>query len=198
MRKKVIWGLAVFLLLLIAYPTWIAYRVWDQANADEVHSADTIVVLGAAQYDGEPSPVFQARLDHAAYLYDTGVSKTIIVTGGKATGDRFSEAETGEAYLVEEQGVDPDNILMETEGTTTFESLENAWDIAEPRDLTTVLLVSDPMHSERIKMIASDLGFEETYASRVSYQQLERSRETKAKELMREVISIIHYQIFGG
>jgi uncharacterized SAM-binding protein YcdF (DUF218 family) len=198
MRKKVIWGLAVLLLLLIAYPTWIGYRVWSQANRDEVHSADAIVVLGAAQYDGDPSPVFQARLDHAAYLYDTGVSNTIIVTGGKAEGDRFSEAEAGETYLTDQQGVDSNRILRETEGTTTLESLEAVWDIAEPRDISSVLLVSDPMHSERIKMIASDLGFEEAYASRVSYQQLDRSRETKARELLREVVSIINYQLFGG
>src|SRR5687767_15207817 len=118
MRKKVIWGLAVLLLLLIGYPTWIAYRVWDQANADEVHSADAIVVLGAAQYDGDPSPVFKARLDHAVYLYETGVSKTIVVTGGKAEGDRFSEAEAGEKYLIEERGVAADRILSEVEGRT--------------------------------------------------------------------------------
>jgi uncharacterized SAM-binding protein YcdF (DUF218 family) len=198
MRKKVIWGLAVLLLLLVGYPSWIAYRVWDQANEDEVHSADAIVVLGAAQYDGDPSPVFQARLDHAAYLYDTGVSSTIIVTGGKAEGDRFSEAEAGARYLTEERGVDSARILEEREGRTTLESLEAVWDIAEPRSIDSVLLVSDPMHSERIKMIAGDLGFEETYASRVSYQQLERSRETKAKELLREVVSIINYQVFGG
>ena len=198
MRKKVIWALAVLLLLLVGYPSWIAYRVWDQANEDEVHSADAIVVLGAAQYDGDPSPVFQARLDHAAYLYDTGVSNTIVVTGGKAEGDRFSEAEAGARYLTEVRGVDPQKILEEREGTTTLESLEGVWEIAEPLDIESVLLVSDPMHSERIKMISEDLGFEETYASRVSYQQLDRSRETKAKELIREVISIINYQFFGG
>jgi uncharacterized SAM-binding protein YcdF (DUF218 family) len=198
MRKKVIWALAVLLLLLVGYPSWIAYRVWDQANEDEVHSADAIVVLGAAQYDGDPSPVFQARLDHAAYLYNTGVSNTIVVTGGKAQGDRFSEAEAGAQYLTEVRGVDPERILEEREGTTTLESLEGVWAIAEPRDIDSVLLVSDPMHSERIKMISEDLGFEESYASRVSYQQLDRSRETKAKELFREVISIINYQFFGG
>jgi uncharacterized SAM-binding protein YcdF (DUF218 family) len=198
MRKKVIWALAVLLLLLVGYPSWIAYRVWDQANEDEVHSADAIVVLGAAQYDGDPSPVFQARLDHAAYLYNTGVSNTIVVTGGKAQGDRFSEAEAGAQYLTEVRGVDPERILEEREGTTTLESLEGVWAIAEPREIESVLLVSDPMHSERIKMISEDLGFEESYASRVSYQQLDRSRETKAKELFREVISIINYQFFGG
>lgn len=198
MRKKIVWGVVVLLLLVIAYPAWVAYRVWDQANKDEVHSADAIVVLGAAQYDGDPSPVFQARLDHAAYLYDTGVSNTIIVTGGKAEGDRFSEAEAGERYLTEEKGVSADRILAEVEGTTTYESLAAVWELAEPRSITSVLLVSDPMHSARIKMIAGDLGFEGTYASRVSYQQLDRSRETKAKELVREVGSIIHYQIFGG
>lgn len=198
MRKYLIWGVAVLLLLLVAYPSWIAFRVWDQANEDEIHSADAIVVLGAAQYDGDPSPVFQARLDHAAYLYDTGVSRTIIVTGGKAEGDRFSEAEAGASYLTDQRGVDPERILEEREGTTTLESLEAVWEIAEPRSIESVLLVSDPMHSERIKMIAGDLGFEETYASRVSYQQLDRSRETKAKELLREVVSILNYQFFGG
>jgi uncharacterized SAM-binding protein YcdF (DUF218 family) len=197
-RKKVIWGLAVLLVILIGYPTWIAYRVWDQANEDEVHSADAIVVLGAAQYDGKPSPIFEARLNHAAYLYDTGVSNMIIVTGGKAEGDRFSEAEAGRLYLTEQRGVAADRIIGEDQGTTTLESLEGVWDLAQPLDITSVLLVSDPMHSERIKMIAGALGFEETYASRVSYQELDRSRETKAKELLREVVSIINYQFFGG
>jgi uncharacterized SAM-binding protein YcdF (DUF218 family) len=198
MRKKIIWGLAGLLFLLIAYPSWIAYRVWDQANSDEVHSADAIVVLGAAQYDGQPSPIFKARLDHAAYLYDTGVSNTIVVTGGKAEGDRFSEAEAGERYLIDSKGVDSQRILSEAEGTTTLESLKGVWDLAGDQEIESVLLVSDPMHSERIKMIAADLGFDEAYASRVSYQQLDRSRETKAKELVREVASIIHYQLFGG
>lgn len=196
MRKNVIKGLAVLLLLLIAYPSWIAYRVWDQTRHDENHSADAIVVLGAAQYDGDPSPVFRARLDQGAYLYSEGFSDTIIVTGGKAEGDRFSESEAGRRYLAEEKGIDSTDILVETEGRTTLESLRAVRAIAEPLGIDSVLLVSDPMHSERIKMIAGDLGFDETYASWASYEDLDRSRETKVKELLREVVSIIHYQLF--
>lgn len=198
MRKKVIWGLVVLLLLLIAYPGWIAYRVWDQTRDDENHSADAIIVLGAAQYDGRPSPVFRARLDQGAYLYNEGFSRTIILTGGKAAGDRFSEAEAGARYLVETKGIPEDALVRETEGTTTAESLAAVREIAEPREIDSVLLVSDPMHSERLKMIAEDLGFDETYASWASYESLDRSRETKVKELVREVVSIIHYQLFGG
>ena len=199
MRKKyVLWGLLALLLILIAYPSWVAYRVWDQTRQDENHSADAIVVLGAAQYDGEPSPVFRARLNHGAYLYDEGFSETIIVTGGKAEGDRFSEAEAGARYLSETQGVPAERILLEDVGSTTAESLEEVRDIAAEQDIHSVLLVSDPMHSERIKMIAGDLGFEETYASWAGYEALDRSRKTKVKELVREVVSIINYQLFGG
>src|ERR671919_2420537 len=128
MRKKLVLGLAGLLLLLIAYPSWIAYRVWDQANADEVHSADAIVVLGAAQYDGEPSPVFEARLDQAEYLYSEDLAPRIVVTGGRQEGDRFSESEVGRDYLVT-LGAPEEVILSEDEGSTTLESLTNVHDM---------------------------------------------------------------------
>ena len=183
----------LIVLALLAYPAWIALQVWQQSHQDELHSADAIVVLGAAQYDGRPSPVFKARLDQAAYLYKEQFSSRVIVTGGKRPGDRFTEAETGRAYL-EDQGLPTDDILVEVEGETTLQSLQRTRTIARRQQIDSVLLVSDPFHSERIKRMAADLGFEEAYASPASYVQLNRSRETKAKELAREVASILVYE----
>jgi uncharacterized SAM-binding protein YcdF (DUF218 family) len=182
--------------VLLAYPLYLAYQVWSQSHRDENHSADAIVVLGAAQYDGEPSPIFKARLDQAAYLYREGFSTTVIVTGGKQEGDRFTEAEAGANYLVS-QGVSSEAFLLEDQGSTTLESLREVRDLADEHGIQSVLLVSDPMHSERIKRIAGDLGFSAVYSSPASYISLNRSRATKARELAREVASIIAYEIFG-
>ena len=182
-------------LIAIGYPALLAFQIWEQSHDDEVRSADAIVVLGAAQYDGRPSPVFKARLDQAAYLFNTEVSDVIVVTGGKQPGDRFTEARAGENYLVE-QGVPADRILGEDHGTTTLESLRAVRGIAQDQGMSSVLLVSDPLHSKRIKIMALDLGFEEAYTSPASYVELNRSRATKARELVHEVASLLAYQWF--
>ncbi len=182
------------LLALVAYPVWLGFRVWDQSHSDEVHAADAIVVLGAAQYNGEPSPVFKARLDHALYLYSEGLADQVIVTGGKRKGDRFTEAEAGGRYL-EESSVPPEAILAESQGKTTFQSLKGARRIARENGIDSALFVSDPLHSERIKRIAIDLGFENAYTSPASYTRLDRSRATKVKELIHEVLSLLAYQL---
>lgn len=191
--KRVRLLVLALIVLVVAYPTWIGIQVWTQSHHDELHSADAIVVLGAAQYDGEPSPVFKARLDQAAFLYNEGFSEIVIVTGGKQPGDRFTEAGAGGAYL-ETQGIPADAILGEDQGRTTLESLEKVQAIAADNDIDSVLMVSDPMHSERLKRIGSDLGFNEVYASPASYVDLNRSRLTKAKELIHEIGSIVLYQ----
>ena len=188
--------LLLVLVAAVAYPVWLAFQIWDQSRDDEPRPADAIVVLGAAQYDGEPSPVFKARLDQATYLYREELSPLVIVTGGKQAGDRFTEAEVAHRYL-EEQGVPPERILEEEEGRTTLESLRRVRGIAEERGLDSALLVSDPLHSERIKRMAVDLGFEEAYASWASYERLDRSRETKAKELVHELTALLVYEIFN-
>jgi len=190
MRRLVL----LVVLAVLAYPAWLAFRVWDQSHDDEVQSADAIVVLGAAQYNGEPSPVLKARLDQATYLWNEGLADAVIVTGGKQEGDRYTEAEASHIYL-EEQGVLAENIFEEEEGSTTLESLQRVREIADEHGIDSLLLVSDPLHSERIKRMANDLGFEEAYASPASYVSLNRSRETKFKEIVREVGSLIVYEI---
>jgi uncharacterized SAM-binding protein YcdF (DUF218 family) len=188
--------LYIALAVVIAYPLFLAFRIWQQSRIDEVRRADAIVVLGAAQYDGDPSPVFEARLDQAEYLYSEDLAPRIVVTGGSQEGDRFSESEVGRNYLVS-QGVPDGAILSEDEGRTTLESLTNVHDIAADNGIDTVLLVSDPLHSERIKAIATDLGFDEAYASWTSYTRLNRSRGTKLNELVHEVAALAAYEILG-
>lgn len=187
--------IVVALGLVVAYPAYLGWRIWDQSQHDEVRYADAIVVLGAAQYDGEPSPVFKARLDHAVYLFNEELAPRLIVTGGKRAGDRFSEAEAGRHYL-EDNGIPAEVILSEDQGRTTLESLRQVREISEDQQIDSILLVSDPLHSERIKRIATDLGFEEAWASWASYSQLNRSRSTKLKELVREIGSLLVYELF--
>lgn len=186
-------AILVVVLAAIAYPLWLGFRVWDQSHQDEVFRADAIVVLGAAQYNGSPSPIFKARLDHALYLYEEGLADTVVVTGGKAAGDQFTEAHAGTQYLLD-ANIPETAILAESRGTTTYESLEAVRKIAAANEIETALFVSDPLHSERIKRMATDLGFGEAYTSPANYTQLERSRQTKLRELVHEVLSLLAYQ----
>jgi vancomycin permeability regulator SanA len=187
--------LLVVILLLAAYPAYLALSIWQQSHHDELHPADAIVVLGAAQYNGTPSPVFKARLAHAEFLYNNDFSDTVIVTGGKEPGDQFTEAEAARKYL-EEHGIPSDHILSENAGRNTLESLRGVRQVALQHDIHSVLLVSDPLHGERIKAIAGDLGLRPAYASPDSYVDLNRSRSTKAGELLHETASLLFYKIF--
>ena len=193
---RVFWRvLAAVLIVVLAYPSYLAFRIWWQSRHDEVHPADAIVVLGAAQYDGRPSPVLKARLDQAVYLYDQDLAPVVIVTGGKQPGDDFTEADVGRDYL-STHGVPDTKIYAEDDSHTTLESLRGVSEIADEHGINTALLVSDPLHSERIKRMAVDLGFDEAYASWASYERLNRSRETKLKELVHEVGALLVYEIF--
>jgi uncharacterized SAM-binding protein YcdF (DUF218 family) len=153
-----------------------------------------IVVLGAAQYNGVPSPVFKARLDHARFLYNNGYSHTVIVTGGKEPGDNFTEAQAARKYL-ESQGIPADRILGQNVGRNTLQSMKSVHQVAVRHHIKSVLLVSDPLHSERIKTEASDLGFRPVYTSPDSYLELNRSRATKAGELLHETASLLLYKL---
>ena len=193
---RVLKWLLIAVVILAAYPAWLAFSIWRQSHRDELHPADAIVVLGAAQYNGVPSPVFKARLDHADFLYRNGFSHTIIVTGGREPGDNFTEGESARRYL-ERQGVPADRILGRGVGRDTLQSLRSVHAVAEKHSIHSVLLVSDPMHGERIKTIASDLGFNPVYASPDSYVDLNRSRLTKAGELLHETGALLLYKLFG-
>ncbi len=140
--------------LVTAYAT---YRIWDQAGRDEQRPAGAIVVMGAAQYDGRPSPVFAARLDHAVSLYLAGLAPAFVVSGGKVDGDRWTEAEVARAYALE-RGVPGSAILVEDRGRTTLESLAGVAAILDAAGIRDALFVSDPTHMLRVLRIARDDG----------------------------------------
>jgi uncharacterized SAM-binding protein YcdF (DUF218 family) len=145
--------------LLVLLVAWIAsaVAVVDRARRDEARPADAIVVLGAAQYAGRPSPVLRARLDHAIDLWKQGLAPTLVLTGGTGAGDTTSEAAVGKRYAIK-QGVPAAAIQMETEGRTTIESLQGVAALRELDDHPTVILVSDPFHMLRLSILARRLG----------------------------------------
>ena len=132
-------------------------QVWSVARSDQSRNVDAIVVMGVAQYDGRPSPQLQARLDHVISLWGSGKSPLVITTGGNQPGDRFTEARASADYLAE-AGIPETSIAMEDLGATSRQSLEGVVQILHSRGLETVLIVTDPYHALRCRLIAQDLG----------------------------------------
>ena len=151
-------GLVVLALL---YVVVTFAQVWRASGRDESRPADAIIVLGAAQYDGVPSPVLANRLDHAAELFQAEVAPLIVVTGGRQPGDRFTEAQASATYL-EGLGIPGDHIERETTGDSSWDSLASAARFLQDDGITRVVLVSDPYHAMRIDGIAHDLGLDAT------------------------------------
>jgi uncharacterized SAM-binding protein YcdF (DUF218 family) len=151
-------GLVAFALVFV-YLAVTFVQVWLASRRDDARPSQAIIVLGAAQYNGRPSPVLAARLDHAIDLYRRHIAPVIVVTGGRQPGDRFTEATAGADYL-HVHGVPDRAILRETTGRTSWESLEAAARFLKSRHLLKVVLVSDPYHSARIEGIAQEVGLD--------------------------------------
>ena len=147
----------VVLVLAVAYLSVTFVQVWLASRRDDARPSDAIVVLGAAQYDGRPSDVLRARLDHAVDLWTDGIAPVIVVTGGRQEGDRFTEAGAAATYL-HGRGVPDEAILRETRGRSSWESLAASARFLRERGMTQVVLVSDPFHAARMAAIADLLG----------------------------------------
>ena len=146
--------LAVIVALALLFIT--AHQIMSEASVDEPHSADAIVVFGAAEYVGHPSPVYRARLDHAYDLFERGLAPVIITTGGAGNDPRYSEGQVGRDYL-ESRGVPDVNLIAETQGDNTDESTQRVATIMRANDMHSVLLVSDAYHLYRAqKMMARE------------------------------------------
>jgi uncharacterized SAM-binding protein YcdF (DUF218 family) len=156
LRRALLAG-ALVVLAVVGYYLVTLYQVWSTGRGDQARSVDAIVVMGAAQYDGVPSPQLAARLDHVVELWPQGLASLVVVTGGNQPGDRFTEAEASANYLVE-RGVPADAIVQETVGHNTYESLRGAADLLAERGLSRVLIVTDPYHSLRSRLTAEDVG----------------------------------------
>lgn len=164
--------------VLAALAAWVisvlAVVVWGAR--DMARPADAIVVLGAAQYAGRPSPVLKARLDHAVGLWKRGLAKRVVLTGGRGTGDTISEAAVGRRYVMK-AGVADSAILLENEGRTTNASVGAVADIMKAEQLERAILVSDPFHMLRLQILANRHGVESvtspTRTSPISANRLE-------------------------
>ncbi len=150
---------AAALLLAVGYGVLNIGLVWRASTADDARPSDAIVVLGAAQYDGRPSPVLQARLDHALSLYESGLADVVVTTGSNQEGDRFTEGYAGFEYLLL-RGVPEEDLLVVVDGTDTYEELAATANQLLPRGLDSVILVSDPYHARRVDEIADEVGLD--------------------------------------
>lgn len=183
--------------LLLAPVVASAVAVWRTAHTDEasrIDHADAIIVFGAAQYGGVPSPTFRGRLDHGALLYRGGFGDRILVLGAGQPGDQFTEAEAGAAYLVQ-AGVPAEAVTASPEGRTTFESLEGAAERMREMGVDSAFLVSDPWHNLRIRRMARDLGIE-GYVS-ATWQSAARSQGTRFQGYLRETFAYLYYRALG-
>lgn len=145
--------------LVVLATVWFLLNLWlvhRTGRSDQARPVDAIVVMGAAQYDGRPSPQLAARLDHVVELWEQGLAPRVITTGSNQPGDRFTEAEASARYL-EERGV-PADAIEQVGGSTSYASLVAARDLLRADGGESVLLVSDPYHSLRIRLVSEELG----------------------------------------
>ena len=143
--------------LAVAYVAGTFLQVWLAATRDDARKVQAIVVLGAAQYNGRPSPALRARLDHAINLYDRGIAPLVIVTGGRAPGDRTTEAAASAKYLMA-HGIGDAHIRREVQGRDTWESLAATARFLKPDGVRDVVLVTDGYHSARVAAVAKEVG----------------------------------------
>jgi len=149
--KRTFWALSALVLLFIAaYLVSLSLRIRKQSVRDEANRADVIIVMGAAEYRGKPSPVLRARLDHAVDLYRSHYAPLILTTGGAGGDPTFTEAEVGRLYLID-RGVPPEQVIVENQGETTAQSLATAFEIMERMNLRSCIVVSDGYHIFRAK-----------------------------------------------
>jgi uncharacterized SAM-binding protein YcdF (DUF218 family) len=174
--------------VVVTFALWVvsaaAVLIWS--SRDEARPAQAIVVLGAAQYAGRPSPVLRARLDHALDLWNRHLASILILTGGTGLGDTTSEAAVGRTYA-KKRGVPDSAILVESEGRTTSESMRAVAGMLEVRGLQSALLVSDPFHMLRLRILARRFGFT-PFTSPTQTSPISPNREERWKYIFSESI----------
>jgi uncharacterized SAM-binding protein YcdF (DUF218 family) len=190
-------ALLILLALVLAPIVGSAVAVWRAAHTDEastVDRADAILVLGAAQYGGDPSPVFRGRLDHGALLYERDFADRIIVMGAGQEGDATTEAQAGTDYLIG-RGIPGEDVTPSPRGRTTKESIEAAAGLMRDADLDSAFLVSDPWHNLRVRRMARDFGIE-GYVS-ATWHSAAESQYTRLQGYARETFAYLYYRVFG-
>lgn len=175
MRKSLAWILPIVALVAGGWRLYaVARQIQLQSTVDEARGADLILVLGAAEYRGRPSPVFKARLDHALDLYHRGLAPRILTTGGAGGDPFFTEGGVGRSYLIG-KNIPSEAILVEPEGASTAQSATSAAEIMHRMGLSSCILVSDGYHIFRAKRMLAEKGIQ-VYGSPRPSQPAEGSR----------------------
>lgn len=172
-----------------------ALAIWWTARQDARPSSDAIVVLGSAQYNGVPSSIFEARLEHALALYRDGVAPVVVTVGGKKSGDAFTEAEAGRDYLAKE-GVPDDALLAVPHGVDTLESMRDVAGVFDDRGWHTAVLVTDPWHAMRAERMAADAGIDAS-SSPTRQGPAVQTRTTQFRYILRETAAYLLYRVTG-
>lgn len=173
----------------LVYVAFTFLQVWHASEQDDVHRVDAIVVLGAAQYDGRPSPALAARLDRAAALYGDGLARLVVATGGQRPGDRYTEANAGGRYLAA-RGVPAEALRLEVQGRSTWESLAASARFLRAEDAREVLLVTDSYHAFRAAAIAREVGL-------VPHVSPVRRGGASLRDLGRETLAVAVGRVMG-
>ena len=191
LRRLIVIAVALLVLLGLVCALIVGQGRRDEAQQVGAGQVGAALVLGAAQWNGDPSPVLRARLDHALELYRRGQVRQIILTGGVGSGDTTSEAAAGKQYLID-RGMTADALLLEEQGTTTWESLRNAAPLARTNRIGAVLLVSDPFHMLRSIKMARDLGLI-AYGSPTRSSPISAGSAEETRYILREAWAYMVY-----
>ena len=184
--------LLTLIALLVIYLCYITLSIYNYSKVNEIVSSDVAIVLGASVLDEEPSPVFRERINHGIWLYENGYVDKIIFTGGFGQGNEYSDSHVALKYAIE-NGVPAESIFIEEKSTITQENISYAMQIMEENNLTTAILVSDPLHMRRAMTMAQDYGL--TAYSSPTPTTMIQSRSTRFPFLAREVFFYTGYRI---
>lgn len=169
-----------------------AFRVWQYGRVDDRNHADVILVLGAAQYNGDPSSVLANRLNQALSLYHQGVADQIVTVGGRQPRDRYTEAQAGDRYLID-RGVPDTNLTEVNSGSDTLTSLRAAAAVFAQHGWHTAVLVSDPWHMFRAKRMALDSGID-AWTSPTHSGPAVQTRTVEMEYVVRETAATLYYR----
>jgi len=187
-------GVAALVVLVVLMLAVTAGRIWWVARHDDRRTSDAIVVLGAAQFDGRPSSIFTARLDHAAELFETDVAPRVITVGGNQAGDRFTEAAAGKTWLAD-HGVPADRIVAVETGTDTLGSMRAVAEHMRAEGWQTAVIVTDPWHSLRTRSMARSEGID-AVTSPTRQGPAVRTRGTEVRYIARETLAYLYFLVF--
>jgi vancomycin permeability regulator SanA len=189
--RRIVLAILLVVVVSVGY-VWI--HIWWVAREDQHPRSDAIIVLGASQYNGVPSPVFAARLDHAIALFDQGVATDVVTVGGKQPGDSYTEAQSGRKYL-RRHGVPTAAIVAVPTGSDTLGSLRAVAQEFRIKRWHSAVIVTDPWHCLRSRTMARDLGID-AHTSPERTGPAVGSRTTEIHYIARETEAYIYYKLF--